>query len=76
MERISVQEMTDAVMRSGRHLWIATDVLYECGVRFNRNSRHPDYRRAMRVLKRLSHEGVLCERYIASVNLTVFWRIP
>jgi len=71
---VSKETMKDWVRNSGKHLWIATDLLRACGVR-NPNSRSPGYRRAMEALQELVAEGVLSSRWIYQANIVVFWRI-
>lgn len=65
----------DIVLNSGKHLWIATDILRELGQR-NVTTKSPGYRRACRVLRSLAAEGFLHGRYFPEVNLTVYWKIP
>jgi len=73
----TIHDMRRVVLetKAGQHLWIATDILRALGVRMP-TSRSPQYRLAARTLDQLASEGYLQKRYIPSVNVTVFWRIP
>jgi len=74
--KIPNRTMTETVLKSGRHIWTAHYLLYDCGVRVGNDSHHEDYRRALRVLNVLAEEGILQRHYIAYANVTIFWRIP
>jgi len=74
--RIPNRTMTQIVLQSGKHIWTAQNLLYDCGVRVGNDSHHEDYRRALRVLNVLAKEGILQRHHINHANVTIFWRIP
>jgi len=73
----SFSDMRNVVLekKAGQHLWIATDILRALGERMP-TSQSPQYRLALRTLDALESEGYLHKRYIPSVHITVYWRIP
>lgn len=75
MEKYTNKQLQELVINSGRHLWIATDLMRLVGIN-NPNSQHSSYPRAKRVLKALESAGILHSRFFPQVGLTVYWRIP
>jgi hypothetical protein len=74
MTKFDPKKAREQVLESGKHLFVATDLLRMQGVA-SPNARTRGYTAAKRVLQKLVQDGFLNKRYFPSNNITVYWKI-